>query len=283
MFQYACGRAVATRAEERLRLDTSDIASSTPAAPRRYGLKIFNIDADIVAPKELAGLVEAPPKGLVAQIWQEISRKRAAPVNLRRVMEPHFNFDPSILAVGDNSYLDGYFQSEKYFRDQAEVIRHDFTLRPEIEARLNREMFVQVERCESISIHIRRGDYVSHQETNQFHGVLPPEYYQRCIEHLAAQISNPIFFLFSDDPNWVEENLHLSHPAILVSNGRLKHYEELWLMSRCRHHIIANSSFSWWGAWLDPRPDKIVCAPEEWFADKSLNTSDLISEGWMRL
>ena len=283
MFQYACGRAVAVRADARLRLDISDFASSTAAVLRRYGLHVFNLDAEVVTSEEVARLMEAPPKkGLAAKIWKRLSGRPAVPVRLTRVAEAHFHFDPSILTAGDNVYLAGYFQCEKYFRDQADIIRRDFTLRPEIEARLDQALLAEMERSESISLHIRRGDYVHHAETSRFFGVCSTEYYQRCIEHVAGQIRNPVFFLFSDDPDWVKENLRLSYPGILVSNGRLKDYEELWLMSRCRHHIIANSSFSWWGAWLNPRPDKIVCAPEEWFADKSYNTADVIPEGWIR-
>jgi hypothetical protein len=283
MFQYACGRAVAVRAAVPLRLDISDFASSTAAVRRQYGLQVFNLDAEVVASEEVARLMEVPPKkGLAATIWERISGRPAVPVSLTRMAEAHFHFDPAILAAGDQVYLAGYFQSEKYFHDQADILRRDFNLRPEIEARLNHELLGEIERSASISLHIRRGDYVHHAETNRFFGVCSPHYYQRCIEHMATRIRNPVFFLFSDDPDWVKENLRLSHPGILASNGRLKDYEELWLMSRCRHHIIANSSFSWWGAWLNPRPDKIVCAPEEWFADKSLNTADVIPEGWMR-
>jgi hypothetical protein len=283
MFQYACGRAVASRAAVPLGLDISDFASSTAGVLRRYGLHVFNLNAEVVASEEVARLMEAPPKkGLPAKIWDWISGRSAVPVSLTRVAEAHFHFDPAILAAGDNVYLAGYFQSEKYFHDQADILRLDFTLRPEIEVCLNQELLAAMERSASISLHIRRGDYVHHAETNRFFGVCSPQYYQRCMEHMATQIRNPVFFLFSDDPDWVKENLRLWHPGILVSNGRLKDYEELWFMSRCRHHIIANSSFSWWGAWLNPRPDKIVCAPEEWFADKSLNTSDVVPAGWVR-
>jgi hypothetical protein len=279
MFQYACGRAVAARAGVSFRLDTSDIEHSTPAAPRRYQLDVFNIAATLVASEELDRLFEPPQKISLWQKWIGGGSKHAP---MSRVVERHFHFDPAILEAGDNVYLDGYFQSEKYFLDQAEIIRRDFTLRRELEFRLNRDLLPQVQQCESVSLHVRRGDFAFHKETNQFHGLCPPEYYRRCLEHVAAQVRNPVVFLFSDEPDWVRDNFHLTQPVTLVSNGRLQDYEELLLMSHCRHHIIANSSFSWWGAWLDPRPDKIVCAPEHWFADKLMNTSDLIPAGWIR-
>jgi hypothetical protein len=284
MFQYACGRSVAARFGASLALDAANVASSTPAAPRRYSLDVFNIAAPVIAPEELALLMNPPALSFAAQLWTRLRRGRSTPVILRRIVESQFHFDPSFLAAaGDNVYLDGYWQSEKYFQDQAELIRQDFTLVSKLEASLRRDLFKQVEQCESVSVHIRRGDYAAHAETNQFHGLCSPEYYQRSSEYLAAQVENPVFFLFSDDPDWVQENLHLSHPTIQVSNGLLQDYEELCLMSRCRHHIIANSSFSWWGAWLNPRSNKIVCAPKRWFADESINTSDLIPEGWLRL
>jgi hypothetical protein len=279
MFQYACGRAVAARAGSRLLLDTSDIALSTPAVRRRHQLHVFNIKAKPVSSEVMERLFELPKNLYQWQEWIESGGKRPP---MSRLVERYFHFDPAILHAGDNVYLDGFFQSEKYFLDQVEIIRRDFTLRLGLEFRMNRDLLPQVEQCESVSIHVRRGDYASDKKTNQFHGLCPPEYYRRCLEHVAAQVRNPVFFLFSDEPDWVRENLHLSQPVTLVSNGRLKDYEELRLMSLCRHHIIANSSFSWWGAWLDPRPDKIVCAPEHWFADKLINTSDLIPEGWIR-
>ena len=101
---------------------------------------------------------------------------------------------------------------------------------------------------------------------------------------MTQKITNPHFFIFSDDQKWVKDNFKIKYPiAFIDHNASKKDYEDLRLMSLCKHNIIANSSFSWWGAWLNSNPKKIVIAPKEWFADPSIDTSDLIPPGWIRL
>jgi len=135
----------------------------------------------------------------------------------------------------------------------------------------------------SVSLHIRRGDYLTMQKAIDTIGVCPLDYYDKAIREITRKIKNPTFFIFSDDINWVKENLKTNSPTIFVSGGKLKDYEELILMSKCKHNIIANSSFSWWGAWLNNNPNKIVIAPKKWFKDTSKNTRDLIPESWLKL
>jgi hypothetical protein len=282
MFQYACGRAASLRCRAELWLDASSISDPQLQTPRQYGLHVFNIAARLVTAEEVACRLESGSTKL-AQDWTRVMRGVADVTSVTHVLEPHFHFAPAILTAGDNIYLEGYWQSEKYFLDQEETIRHDFTLRREIKARMNRDLYSHVEQCESVSLHIRRSDYVSNEGINRVHGLCSLEYYQHCVELITARVRKPVFFLFSDDPDWVRKNFILSHLSVLVSESRVKDYEELFLMSRCRHHIIANSSFSWWGAWLNRNPDKIVCAPERWFTVNSINTSDLIPEGWIRV
>ena len=119
--------------------------------------------------------------------------------------------------------------------------------------------------------------------TNKFHGVCSLEYYANAIKNVSEKVVNPVFYVFSDDIAWVKENLKIDFPTKYVSDGILKDYEELMLMSYCKHNIIANSSFSWWGAWLNKNPEKVVVAPKQWFADESVDTSEIIPETWIRL
>ena len=125
---------------------------------------------------------------------------------------------------------------------------------------------------------------MSDPHTNQVHGTCDLGYYAQAVAHIANRVSQPVFFVFSDDHAWAREHLVLSHPVHYVDHNDTAHgYEDMRLMSLCRHHIIANSSFSWWGAWLNPRPDKIVVAPQRWFNDYDADTRDLCPEGWVRL
>jgi len=133
-------------------------------------------------------------------------------------------------------------------------------------------------------MHIRRGDYAHNPKTNSVHGVCEKEYYYRCVEKIASTAPDLRIFIFSDDMGWVMENMRLPCRTTYVAhNGEENDYEDLSLMSMCKHHIIANSSFSWWGAWLSTNPDKIVFAPRDWFRDASIHTSDLIPKDWVVL
>ena len=145
-------------------------------------------------------------------------------------------------------------------------------------------MAAEIAACNAVSLHVRRGDYAADPVVTSMHGLCPLDYYDRAVEYVLGRVSDPAFFLFSDDPDWVREHLKLRGSVSVVDhNGPDSGSEDLRLMSLCRHHIIANSTFSWWGAWLDPRPDKLVIAPKRWFADESLDTSDLLPAGWVKL
>lgn len=276
MFQYACGRALALRTGHALVLESSLLDTQHPTAARFYALDAFAIDARLATPADMAA-----PLSLLDRVRRRLGRPVAAA--LPTLQEPHTHFAPDLFpAHFDRLCLVGYWQSEKYFADHADAIRRDFALRAAPAARLDAALLARLAAVESVSLHIRRGDYVDNPKTNAFHGVCPPDYYRRAAAHIAGQVHAPEFFVFSDDPDWVRENLKLDFPLHLVSDGRLQNYEELTLMSRCHHHIIANSSFSWWGAWLNARPGKIVCAPRTWFRDPALDTRDLVPPAWFR-
>ena len=128
----------------------------------------------------------------------------------------------------------------------------------------------------AVSLHVRRGDYVSDPKTKAILGVCSLDYYRAAIAHIAERIESPAFFVFSDDIAWAKANLEIPFPCEYVDHNQgQQSYNDMHLMSLCKHHIIANSSFSWWGAWLNPRKDKIVIAPENWFANNE-DAKDLI-------
>ena len=204
-------------------------------------------------------------------------------MGITHIREKQYHFDPKILTMPGSIYLDGYWQSEKYFSDIADIIKNEFRVKlPQTEE--NRRVAQQITSCESVSLHVRRGDYLTDAKTNTIHGTCELDYYARCIERLTQQVHHPYFFIFSDDPEWVAKNLKITHPTTFVAhNGPEKSYEDLRLMSQCRHNIIANSSFSWWGAWLNSNSNKIIYTPKKWFCDPNLNTKDLIPATWQKL
>lgn len=178
---------------------------------------------------------------------------------------------------------DGYWQSERYFVDAADIIRAEFKPRLALEPE-NAATAAAIDGVTAVSVHVRRGDYVTDKVTNAYHGVCSLDYYRAAIARIAERVASPHLFVFSDDHAWVQENLRSNYPTTYVTaNSPDRGYRDMQLMSRCRHHIIANSSFSWWGAWLNPRPDKVVVAPARWFIDKSNDTRDLLPGEWLRV
>jgi len=258
MFQYAAGRRAAHINKTELKLDISWFQNPEGAIKRDYLLNIFNIQESFANKEEINKL-----KGGNQGLWQRLCKK--------------------FFKIKDNVYLEGYWQSEKYFKDIENIIRKEFTFKAAPD-NVNQKMLDRITSCDSISIHIRRGDYVVDGKTNRFHGVCDLDYYFKAVGLVAKQVKAPHFFVFSDDPTWVKQNLHLEFPCVYVDqNFGKKDYEDLRLMLSCQHNIIANSSFSWWAAWLNANPDKIIIAPKKWFAGKSIDTDDLVPASWIRL
>ena len=187
------------------------------------------------------------------------------------------------MRVGSDVWLNGYWQNEKYFDTIQAVIREDFMLgTPPSPA--NRDVLRRIEATQSVSLHIRRGDYASNPATNQYHGLLPLTYYEQAAAKIASWVRDPHFFVFSDDPRWAQEHLRLGFPTYIININDPEHgHEDLRLMSTCQHHIIANSSFSWWGAWLSGYPQKLVYAPAQWFSDPTMNAQYTLPDNWQRI
>ena len=282
MFQYAAARRLAHVHGATLKIDLSWFENCKADSPRPYELHIFPIKELIASEKEIDRLKNTGKKrlpGWLLRLFNAADQRRSKGL----IIEKHFHFDPEVLRLPDNVYLDGYWQSEKYFRDIADIIRTEFTITVEPDDK-SRQMSEMIGRSEAVSLHIRRGDYAANPVMNQFHGLCSLDYYLKAIEMIASRVGSPHFFVFSDDPAWVKENLVSAHPTTFIDfNGPKRAYEDMRLMSLCRHHVIANSSFSWWGAWLCRNPDKIVIAPRQWFKRKDLNTDDLIPERWIRI
>lgn len=271
MFQYAMGRATSVRNNLQLKLDiVTGIAPGDTTRP--YALGHFHIVEDIASREEIESLKY--PLGFFSRIMRFI--------RIKILRQFHEGFNPQALHIADKTYLDGFWQSWKYFDDVADIIRKDFTLKNPLSDRAKKIVDV-MQQVNAVSVHVRRGDYVANPTTHAYHGTCSPEYYQQAIAHMRAHSAHPVFFVFSDDIAWVKEHIPFGNDKVFyVSDYKLLDYEELMLMASCKHHIIANSSFSWWGAWLNRNEEKMVIAPKKWFA-KGNDPKDLIPPSWIRM
>jgi hypothetical protein len=288
MFQYAAGMALALRHQVALKLDLYSYRRA--GSTRKFELDKFDLPYVEATDHEIGRMVG----------WLRLSRlvnKLSFYALRHRVYaQPHFHFDPKFLKLGPDKYLSGYFQSEKYF-DSVEpaLLRKCFT--PKVQPNeSNRRYLEQMQHAEAVSMHVRRGDLASNQKYQTFYGTLSGDYYRRAVDQVKSKVNNPVFFIFSDDLPWCEEHLDFIPDKVFVDgNSGDNSYWDLYLMSRCKHHIIANSTFSWWGAWLNDNPNKIVIAPEQkyrkrfytgllssyparWYDDK-----DYLPENWIKI
>ena len=267
MFQYAAAAALAERRDTGVMLDLSWFSNEGQRARtvRPYELMIFKLPA------------RTYDSSSRFRKWQ--SRRQKVPVIRRGTSR----FDPSVLSAPRNVYLDGYWQSEQYFLDATERIRADFTFPAPTDDR-NEELLKKIEASPTaVSVHVRRGDYANDAKTNAFHGLMGVDYYRKACAVIKDAVGSPEFFVFSDDPAWCRGNLELDGATFVDWNTGRTAWEDMRLMSTCRHHVLANSSFSWWGAWLNPSEDKVVVAPRQWAVDPSFDTTDLVPDEWTRV
>lgn len=272
MFQYATGRSLASKRGVPLALDTRPLNTDKL---RNYALGGWSIGGTIAEP---ATLPRAP--GPIARRLRWLPK---ALQSRRRVIETAFTFDPSILELAPPVHLTGNWQSERYFVDIADLIRAEFQLREHLT--IDRASLAEeITGRNAVSVHVRRGDYVSNPTANAFHGTCSPKWYAHAKAEMDQAVSEADYVVFSDDPGWARTNLPQFADALFVEpSADGKDEQDMHLMALCRHHIIANSSFSWWGAWLNPSPVKVVIAPLRWFKGAKHDTRDLIPQGWIRL
>jgi hypothetical protein len=273
MFQYALARHVALLRSTELKLDVSALGAGTAAgdAVRHFSLAQFSITAPVASDAEIA-LVKPTDRTFT---------KLVGKLRNRLLGDPTVRFHPSYLKAADSSYLEGYWQSPRYFEAIRETLLSEFTLREPLSP-YGQEIAVQMQSSLSVSLHVRRGDYASNPRVLREAGLCAPAYYREAMKHIAGRAENVRYFVFSDDIAWVRANLPVGNNAVYVSNGELTDAQELWLMSRASHNIIANSSFSWWGAWLNQNPAKLVVAPTPWF-DRAAYDANLIPDSWKQI
>lgn len=272
LFQYCTGRILADKLDVELGLD---IRGYTENSPFGVGLGHFNLRA-INNPN---GLPSRKEDGLGGFIWDRISGGHK---NIYKTA--HLGYDAQVFNLLDGAYIKGYWQSEKFFIDHRSQILKDLEIitPPSVE---NTAALQEIGNCVSVSLHIRRGDYVSNAKYNAMHGTCDLDYYEKAVAFLVEKLGKDlVIFAFSDDPDWVAENLKLPVAVqYMRHNSSEKNYEDLRLMAHCQHHIVANSSFSWWGAWLNPKEAKMILAPKRWYADVSTSNLDIVPSAWITL
>ena len=279
MFQYACGRALAERNGARLKFDLS--------AYRFYQLHEFGL-------RELCAEISEVPWYLesASRFWSVARRVGfSSPLRFRLLGFQYIDeagdlrYRPERLEFRCSAYLDGYWQCARYFEDFSSRIRKDFALKDGHSKRFcerRQELGMGCGTC--VSVHIRRGDYVSDQSANAVHGVLGEEYYSRAVKAFANYLNGDFrLVVFSDDISWARANLRLGVETVFVQPDVAVPQIDMHLMASCDHHIIANSSFSWWGAWLNPSLTKRVVAPANWFRSMDLCGDDICPADWWRV
>lgn len=271
MFQYATGRALAIRNNDTLKVDISSFGKSEKETLRTYKLNNFNIKTEVASQDEIRELSNT---NLLKRVINRLGGYWGP-----FIVEKTRGFDKRVLKLHGNLYLYGYWQSEKYFLKYRKIILNDFELKVDV-SKKHGSILKEIENSTSVSLHIRRGDYTSSPIAAARLGFCGLDYYVRASRYIETKMANPKYYVFSDDMDWVIKNLKLNYPVKFIERG--EDYEEMYLMSCCRHNITANSSYSWWGAWLNKSKDKIVICPKKWFNDGGSSDS-LVPNGWVKL
>ncbi|OUT55330.1 MAG: hypothetical protein CBB71_20405 [Rhodopirellula sp. TMED11] len=269
LFQYAAGRALAIRSGARLIMDTS-FYWRRRQRHRELELAKFPVIGDFTQTPRLGTTI--------GRIQQHFRQWVGAPSVYR---EPHMHYDQHIERLATPVVLNGYFQSEKYFAACAAEVRQELRI-PEPNCPKVLRIGLEIAASHATALHVRRGDYVTDPKANSIYASCSPEYYRRAMDHIEG--SGPVY-VFSDDPGWVKENLR-SETRTLVFPAELEPcsaMDDFWLMSKAFHHIIANSTFSWWSAWLAGQKKGTTVAPKAWFRDPSIDDGDLVPENWIRI
>lgn len=266
MFQYAAAAGLAARLNVPVGLD------SRLAVSRGEGVLTRVFDLNVMNPAPLPPLKS---DGFVKYaMWRLFGR---AP---RFQREKGLGYNVELETCENDTYLHGYWQSERYFDHIADQIRLAFAF-PNFSNAQNADMASRIKETPAISLHVRRGDYL----TLGAHVLCDQAYYEKALAQILHGLpGEPTVFVFSDDPQWAKDNLPLPCDKVVVDfNGPDTDFEDMRLMSLCQHNIIGNSSFSWWGAWLNANPDKRVAGPTKWFGDPKLSNPDILPAGWLRI
>jgi hypothetical protein len=271
IFQYSVARHLAILNNTNLFFDIDLLSGESTQNCRSFELEVFNIAGEVLdREKHFSEEISRTGNGQFVQVHEK----------------EVFHFDESILKLRGNINLEGYWQSEKYFSGIRDTLLLEFIIKEQINKK-NKKILDLINKCNSVCFHVRRGDYVTNPHTFSNHGLCSLKYYENATSLIVRNVQNPQFFIFSDDPAWCKLNLTFVSPSHVIDiNPPNKGYLDLILMTYCKHFIIANSSFSWWGAWLSDNKNKIVIAPKQWFKKENKwndYTKDLLPNDWIQI
>jgi hypothetical protein len=275
MFQYAYGRALSIKHKTKFKIYFDDCGIGWADHSKQLMLTRFNIQAEIATEKDRAKFI-CDSNNISTKALHKINRILKGLHYIgdgARVHEYHYN----ALNTPDNSYTDGFWQSDIYFKGVESAIRNDFSIKYPL-SEYAKKIERQIKSCNAVSIHIRRGDYLEQTKT---YVICDMHYYNKAVSVIKSKVEHPVIFAFSNDAIWIKENLKFDVPVVVVEGTQA--YEDMHLMSCCKHNISSNSTFGWWGAWLNPNKDKIVILPKRWLTDPSINTDHYTVQGWLRI
>ena len=273
MFQYAFAKALEQKGNK-VKIDVSGFKNYKLHGG--YQLDSFSIDLEKTNKTEN---LKFKIKHLFFKIFTKIGYNYSKKINEKSLL-----FDKSLLEIENRSYVEGYFQCEKYFKSIRKLLLNQFIDKSNYSDYLNKIKSKIISSKNTTSLHIRRGDFVN--DTNmKIHGICDLLYYEKAVDKLENIIGPATYFIFSDDINWCKKNLKLANVHFIENNGKGTPHQDMHLMSLCNHNIIANSSFSWWGAWLNKNQNKIVIAPKKWFADEKLQkqSKSIVCDNWIKV
>jgi hypothetical protein len=278
LFQYAAGKALAIKHGAQLYLDVRQLSKvEKKNTPRNYELGIFSHSADIYISKKYPLDIISAYSPLAMKFFE----------GLNSFFEKGEGFNDDFLNKSDNTYLVGYWQSYKYFSGIEKQLIADFELKSPISS-LSKDLLNQIRMTSnSVAFHVRRGDYVTNIAANKFHGLIPASYYRVALDRVASKNKDLTAFIFSDDPEWCRDNLLIPDvkKVFIDHNQGSESWQDLYLMGYCKHHILANSSFSWWGAWFGDQhwgKNRSVIYPMKW-STKGNNNLDRAPSHWISL
>ena len=279
MFQYALGKRLAKQLNTDLKLDLTTllrVKNKKGFTKRDYQLHIFNIEENFLIQPGFINFFNKIRLHVIVELIKGIKL-----VPYKKIKENTFTVDQQLIANPQNDTLyTGYWQSEDYFSLAEIELRKDYEFNDELSEQAE-IILDKIKNSNSICVHMRRGDYVQ----DNYFVPMSSDYFDRASQHINSQIEAPHFFIFSDDPEWCKNNVSLNgmHTVVDFETDKIKYKEDLQLMASCEHFIMSASSFSWWAVWLSNRKNKITIAPKMWFADQSIDVSDLVGNDWIRL
>ena len=280
MFQYAYARMLQEQLQEDIFLEGRRIyRDSLPgedlSVERRCGIHRFQLSLKFIKPQYLAGWKYLKRKTWIQRVQFYLAQRGIAKYLFLTDADDQFSFHEGLMSVPDNSYIMGHFFHRKYIEPIRDQLLQEFTLKEPFE--IPSAIKVQLENSETVSLHIRRGDYLYAKCVQTLNREMKNNrYYERAMKLIAEHVKNPVFLIFSDDIEWVKDNFECPFPHEYVSDMGFTDYQELMVMASCKHNIIANSTFSFWGGWLNQNSEKIVIAPKHWMPS-------IIPKDWVQI